>query len=584
MKHLMIFSIGPVQEFIATARRSRDLWYGSWMLSELSKAAAKEIGELSSPDDLIFPHPADLKLLQPGGQFNSPNKVVALVNDDPGSKAKKVHKAVDDCLKRLWMDAKTHIRGPYFTTETKQQIDDLLEFYWVSIPINETMENGYAEAREKAEMLMAARKTTRDFEQPIWSAGTPKSSLDGTRESVIPKTKYPERGNPNDPELKKANNEKIENLYKQYRARRGEQLSGVDLLKRLGRLDETDTPIFKSTSDMAALPFVQKFNQKSGEAKTLIEALRAKLPPDSDALEGVEEGLVFENRFADAFPLQEITNGQRADFINLLEKYAGKTKPNPYYALLAADGDFMGKVIDGHTKKDAHQRISESLAEFAQQAQVVVKKALGVPVYTGGDDVLAYLPLHTALGCANELQSTFGGMMSGYEVSDGSGGIIIPSLSVGIAIVHHLEPLSDALQLVRKAEKDAKAVEGKNGLAIILSKRSGVDRSISDKFGVLHGRLVKLIEYSRTGAVSVGTAYEFQELHRVLSKTGIRAEAKAREAIRIVERKRESGSDQQIAGHVKESFTGWIQAISLDELAREMIVAKELARTEEVAQ
>lgn len=45
MKYLMIFSIGPVQEFIATARRSRDLWYGSWMLSELSKAAAKTISE-----------------------------------------------------------------------------------------------------------------------------------------------------------------------------------------------------------------------------------------------------------------------------------------------------------------------------------------------------------------------------------------------------------------------------------------------------------------------------------------------------------------------------------------------------------
>jgi len=40
MKYLLICSIGPVQDFIATARRSRDLWYGSWMLSELAKSAA----------------------------------------------------------------------------------------------------------------------------------------------------------------------------------------------------------------------------------------------------------------------------------------------------------------------------------------------------------------------------------------------------------------------------------------------------------------------------------------------------------------------------------------------------------------
>jgi CRISPR-associated protein Cmr2 len=36
MSYLMIIGIGPVQEFIASARRSRDLWFGSWLLSELS--------------------------------------------------------------------------------------------------------------------------------------------------------------------------------------------------------------------------------------------------------------------------------------------------------------------------------------------------------------------------------------------------------------------------------------------------------------------------------------------------------------------------------------------------------------------
>ena len=43
MRHLLGIHIGPVQEFIAAARRSRDLWFGSWLLSELSKAAARGI-------------------------------------------------------------------------------------------------------------------------------------------------------------------------------------------------------------------------------------------------------------------------------------------------------------------------------------------------------------------------------------------------------------------------------------------------------------------------------------------------------------------------------------------------------------
>ena len=36
--YLVNIAIGPVQEFIASARRSRDMWFGSWLLSELSKA------------------------------------------------------------------------------------------------------------------------------------------------------------------------------------------------------------------------------------------------------------------------------------------------------------------------------------------------------------------------------------------------------------------------------------------------------------------------------------------------------------------------------------------------------------------
>jgi CRISPR-associated endoribonuclease Cas6 len=44
--YLLSISIGPVQDFIASARRSRDLWFGSWLLSQLSKAAALAIAEL----------------------------------------------------------------------------------------------------------------------------------------------------------------------------------------------------------------------------------------------------------------------------------------------------------------------------------------------------------------------------------------------------------------------------------------------------------------------------------------------------------------------------------------------------------
>jgi CRISPR-associated protein Cmr2 len=35
--HLLQLSVGPVQELIAAAQRTRDLWFGSFLLSEISK-------------------------------------------------------------------------------------------------------------------------------------------------------------------------------------------------------------------------------------------------------------------------------------------------------------------------------------------------------------------------------------------------------------------------------------------------------------------------------------------------------------------------------------------------------------------
>ena len=70
MTFLFIATIGPVQPFIASARRTRDLYVGSTLLSELSKAAANAIfKEEKDMHNLIFPAiapPLDEKQLEPG--------------------------------------------------------------------------------------------------------------------------------------------------------------------------------------------------------------------------------------------------------------------------------------------------------------------------------------------------------------------------------------------------------------------------------------------------------------------------------------------------------------------------------------
>src|SRR5260370_40559086 len=65
MKYLFLMNIGPVQDFIASARRTRDLPFGSWFFSELARAAACEIVERNELSSLIFAAPASKELLDP---------------------------------------------------------------------------------------------------------------------------------------------------------------------------------------------------------------------------------------------------------------------------------------------------------------------------------------------------------------------------------------------------------------------------------------------------------------------------------------------------------------------------------------
>ena len=52
---LLLFQVGPVQEFIAQARSTRDLWSGSYLLSWLMAQAIQVLAEQLGPDAVIFP-------------------------------------------------------------------------------------------------------------------------------------------------------------------------------------------------------------------------------------------------------------------------------------------------------------------------------------------------------------------------------------------------------------------------------------------------------------------------------------------------------------------------------------------------
>lgn len=562
MAYLFLCSLGPVQEFIVNARRSRDLWYGSWMLSELAKAVAKEVE--TSGGSLIFPKPVKASDLVKNSDFNSPNRVSAVFEKFETTLADAIKNAAKERLLELWNDSFVHIQNQAKAQKVSdadlfvdpllpiQQIEDLLEFYWVAVPFEES---DYPKARDQAEALLAARKNTRDFSLEQGSE-TPKSSLDGIRESVIPEKYY----------KKSLNQTQI--LYKLYRARGAERLSGVDLLKRLGRLG--DEPKFASTSDVAAAPLMKTLGKN--EQIQLISDLKKLLTNQGILPDEIAENasLVFESRFLEYL-------GENLEQEKILENYrklikqafSGST-PYPYYSVLIADGDNMGKVISQLKDIASHSDVSQKLSKFAAGLPDEIKdKQAGTCIYAGGEDILAFLPLHTALEYAHKLDDDFTNAIS-------------TTLSGGLVIAHHLTPLNEVMRLARDAEKESKKTPSKNALTVIVSKRSGTDTAITDNWENLTNRLLTLKGWIKAGLLGQGVGYELKVLANDfggfdLQNVDSHRDAIANEAIRIIERKKQSNSTIPLDDQVKQKLRDWIKTdeIPVAQIADEIIVASE---------
>ena len=547
MKYLFQVNIGPVQDFIASARRTRDLSFGSWFLSELSRAAVRQIVEKNGLENLIFPAPLQKAVLDPyNKEFNVANKIVALVDQPPQDLSMLVHGAISKRLHEIRDEAYKEITLPDpIRPRAEAQIDDLVEFLWVALPYKEP---DYEGTRQQLEALMAARKNTRDFTRVTWGDYIPKSSIDGQLESVIPEHEYPSRRIPETERLAK-----IQRLYEHYGAGPAERLSGVDLLKRCGTTAFGSR--FPSTSHMATISFLQRLEALQGEnrkqvrnawdeyiekVQKMANSRQLERIPDSYSSHPIlgryEGSMLLEDRLVDVFympaadtskntRLQEAKKALRDFYQSLDNQFTalgfGKERPDPYYALLQADGDGMGAVITAQAEQghERHRQLSQALARFAGKVDAIVRKHQGAPVYAGGDDVLAFLPLHTILQCASELATQFRSDLNGFADQDGRP----PTLSVGVAIVHHLDTLREARQLAQEAEHRAKGVDGKNALSITISKRSGEDYSIAGSWGgngtnrAIDAYLEQLIEFCREDAIPTGTAYELRDMVRRLT-------------------------------------------------------------------
>lgn len=582
---LLLFSFGPVQPFIAAARKTADLRAGSTLLSRLAREALAPVREACGDAAVIFPHLSDAN----GERTAAPNRFVAVVpNDEADALAHQAEVAVQSALYETVTDAldEANVTASYPRALGEQQAETFLETYWSILPLRD--DEPYGEQYSGLERLLGARKATRDFEA---------HSAPGYRCDLIPKLAAlvpdPESrpGETREYWSQKARSQPPSRL------REGEELSAVGLAKRFvpgvkTAPDASEAEAFPSTSSLAAADFKADVlravpdNEALREAVEAYEAAMEPLLGDLGAEEtpipkleqlareaGVEsfhtisgEWLLEESFDPDRLKRQGLPVSEdireeehRAALgaLRSLLKAAGDSEVDPpsrYYALLLLDGDRMGMwlsgekaPIDGPVDEAYHRAVSRALGRFAEQEvpRITQDEHLGRLVYSGGDDVLAFVSLRHALPMARAVRAAFSGQL------DDDGAVRwekeapftedlnadaptlgnTASASAGLVFAHHMQPLDQVLDRARAAERVAKDELGRNALACALMKRSGEHLTAGDSWsrnGIdLVGTLRTFADFLRDGSVSTGFLHTIRNEVPTLSEledSAVRAE------------------------------------------------------------
>ena len=183
MKYLFLFSVGPVQSFIAQARKTQDLYAGSRILSELIKTGIKAV---KSKHTIIFPFTNDFEKVE-----SLPNRFVALIENEPNLRG--FGKTVENSVRQKWNEIAQKVFNEVIQKNIQAQQSTLIDFNGINQQIEQHLEinwlfeeltENYSESFKNIERNFGAIKNVRSFQQfdynGLGESGR-KCSVDGFR-------------------------------------------------------------------------------------------------------------------------------------------------------------------------------------------------------------------------------------------------------------------------------------------------------------------------------------------------------------------------------------------------------------------
>lgn len=510
-QYLFLFSLGPVQSFIASARKTQDLWAGSYLLSYL----VRELISDATLENLrkkfgIGIEPVFPVINQASSEYAlNPNRFLLHIENadkqaliDIGEFFKKKTNSefikIIEYGKTKLMNIKGDIASKINDSST-EQIADFLEIFWVATSYDKNIE--YRPQHMNIETAMSSRKNCRMFSQSP-PESTLKCAMCGERDAIHQSSS---KNSYQDVRLFWHNIS-----WNNYKFSENEYLCFVCLAKRFlpnycqEEKKIVDDARFPSTAEVALSSYKESIMSNDETLKALMNYQNQALALNTAYLRGkplpkiaatlvkqypdhnkILDGMWFlKDNFADNCSKMHEPHLTGQDFLKLKEHFSEFERtakkenffPTPYYAILMMDVDKMGEKLRRVGSIHEHRQISDFLGKFASNIvpSVVEQEYLGKLIYSGGDDVLALASLRDILPMMESLRKSFTeAFKKSFPTDEDS------TVSCGVCISHYKNPFAVALRTVREMEHEAKESKtmltfgGRNSFAIKVLSHSG---------------------------------------------------------------------------------------------------------------
>ncbi|MER7011669.1 hypothetical protein ABT324_09610 [Saccharopolyspora sp. NPDC000359] len=210
--------------------------------------------------------------------------------------------------------------------------------------------------------------------------------------------------------------------------------------------------------------------------------LPTTVPPDLEALStslgtlispDAWEPRVLREEYGDNAHEPASAGRKLASRIGKLAREHGVPKMTPYFAIVVQDLDRLGKKLGdlGLADQRAASRALTKLGS-AQRELSAATEYLGVPVFAGGDDFLAFAPARTALSLAAAVRAlTHAHLQNTPALRE-------VTASTAVVFSHMTSPLREAIATAQRALDQTKDAEGaageqRNALGVVVLRRGG---------------------------------------------------------------------------------------------------------------